>query len=170
MRVFPIACLFLLCAGGQAQEKKVVELNSIRLYLPDAALRQRLGDDVSPLVKYVKAIELETVMFWQKAEQPKAKGLLIAVGVKPDKKVKVWCDPVDGEIPADVLARLEKRLGDLPAVAVNQGPIAFALEVKLWGQKPGKFPEMPQAWIEAAKKSKEPLMVPDGLFKLLWPD
>ena len=55
-------------------------------------------------------------------------------------------------------------------MAVKEGPIAFAVEIRLWGQKPGRFPEMPKAWVEAAKKSKEPLMVPDGLFKVVWPE
>ena len=55
-------------------------------------------------------------------------------------------------------------------MAVKEGPIAFAVEIRLWGQRLGRFPEMPKAWVEAAKKSKEPLMVPDGLFKVVWPE
>jgi hypothetical protein len=162
-----IACFAIVV---QAQEKKVVELNSIRLYLPDKALRQRLGDDASPLADYIKALQKEAAAFWEKGEQPMAKGLLIAVGVKPGNKARVWCDAVDGEIPAETLTKLEEKLGGVPAVAVKEGPIAFAIEIKLWGQTPAKFPELPKAWSEAAKKSKEPLMVPDGLFKVIWAD
>jgi hypothetical protein len=161
--------LALSVAVGHAQEKKVVELNSIRLYLPDDKLRQRIGE-ADPLVTYIKAIQKEAETFWAKADQPKAKGLLIVVGVKPDKKAKVWCEAVDGEIPADTLTKLEKQLSEIAPVTVKDGPIAFAVEVKLSGQKPEKFPEMPKAWAEAAKKSKEPLLVPDGLFKVIWPD
>jgi hypothetical protein len=171
MRAVGVACWFAcLAAVGHAQEKKVVELNSIRLYLPDATLRQRLGDDATPLAGYIKSLQKEGDAFWAKAEQPKAKGLLVAVGVKPGKKARVWCDAVDGEIPAETLARLEKKLAEVPAVAVQQGPIAFAVEIKLWGAKPEKFPEMPKAWVEAAKKSKERLLVPDALFQIVWPD
>jgi hypothetical protein len=148
----------------------MVELNSIRLYLPDNLLRQRLGDDASPLTGYIKAMQKEMAAFWDKAEKPKAKGLFVAVGVKPGKKPRVWCEAVDGEIPTATLAKLEEKLRAVPAVAVKQGPIAFAVEINLRGQKPEKFPELPNAWREAGKKSKEPLMVPDGLFKVVWPD
>ena len=110
-----------------------------------------------------------TPAFWNKTEKPKAKGV-VAVGVKPGKKARVWCEAVDGDIPPETLTELDKKLGDVPPVAVKQGPIAFAVEIKLSGQKPEKFPEMPEAWSEAAKKSKEPLMIPDGLFKVVWPD
>src|SRR5207244_1633853 len=107
----PVAAAFwLACLGaaGQAQETKVVDLNSIRLYLPDDALKQRLGDDASPLADYIKSLQKETAAFWDKAEKPKAKGLFVAVGVKPGKKARVWCEAVDGEIPAETLTKLEK--------------------------------------------------------------
>jgi hypothetical protein len=155
---------------GQAQGTKVVDLNSIRLYLPDDALRQRLGNDAAPLAEYIKSLEKETAAYWDKAGKPKAKGLFIAVGVKPGKKARVWCEAVDGDIPAETITKLAERLDGVPALAVKQGPIAFAVEIKLWGQKPGKFPELPKAWRQAAKKSKQPLMIPDGLFQVVWPD
>jgi hypothetical protein len=171
MRVLVAACLFILAAAsGQSPQKMVVELNSVRLYLPDADLRERLGDDVSPLAAYIKVVEKETATFLGNAKQPNAKGLLIAVGVKPGKKAKVWCDAVDGQIPADTITSLQLKLSKLPTLAVKHGSIAFAIEMKLWGQKPDKFPEMPRAWREAAQKSKEPLLIPDGLFKILWPE
>jgi hypothetical protein len=171
MRAIAAACwVACLAAVSQAQEPKVVDLNSVRLYLPDETLRQRLGDNVSPLGEYIKLLQKETAAFCDKAEKPKAKGLLITVGVKPGKKARVWCDAVDGEVPAETLAQLEKKLEEVAPVAIKHGPIAFAVEIKLWGQKPEKFPEMPKAWKEAAKKSKEPLLIPDGLFKAIWPD
>jgi hypothetical protein len=169
MRALAVAgALICLTTVGHAQEKSVVELNSIRMYLPDEDMRERVGDDATPLGNYVKALQKEAAAFWQNASQPKAKGLLVAVGVKPGKNVRVWCDPVDGEIPAETLAKLERKLGEVPAVAVRRGPIAFALEIKLWGQQPKNFPEAPKAWVDAAKKAKEPLTIPDSLFKVVW--
>ncbi|CEF49239.1 unnamed protein product [uncultured bacterium] len=162
-----LACFVVVC---RAEEKKLVELNSVRLYLPDDTLRQRIGNDSSPLADYIKSLQKEAALFWEKAEPPKAKGVLIAVGVKQDKKSRIWCDAVDGEISAEALAKMEKKLGEVPAIAVKKGPIAFAVEINLQGQKPEKFPEMPKAWVEAAKKSKEPLMFPDELFKIVWAD
>jgi hypothetical protein len=154
----------------QAQEKKAIEVSRIRLYLPDAPLRQRIGKDVTPLADYVKSLEKEITSFWEETEQPKAKGLLVAVGIKPGKKSRLWCDAIEGEIPAEMLSKLEKKLAEVPTIAVKEAPIAFALEVRLWGQKPDKFPEIPKAWVDAAKKSKVPLMIPDELFKVVWPE
>jgi hypothetical protein len=56
------------------------------------------------------------------------------------------------------------------SIVNKNGPIAFALELGLRGEMPEEFPVMPQSWTDAAKASKEPLLVPDGLFKVIWPD
>ncbi len=161
-----LALFGLMC---HAQEMKALELNKIRLYLSNDALQQRIGD-VDPLVTYVKSLQKKASAFWEKAVAPRAKGLFIAVGVKSNNKVKLWCEAVDGEIPADALSNLEKQLSQVALVAVKQGSIAFAIEMKAAGQNPQHYPEMPKSWVEAAKKSKEPLMIPDGLFKVVWPD
>ena len=47
----------------------------------------------------------------------------------------------------------------------------FYRPVNLFGQKPKKYPEFPQSWVEAAKKSETKLLLPpDDLFKIIWPD
>jgi hypothetical protein len=170
MWMLAISCTLNICNGfSYAQEKKMSELNGVRLFLTDAKLKQRIGDP-TPFADYITALEKATTAFWATSEKPKAKGLLIVVGVKPDKKVKVWCEAVDGDIPEDTLTKLETKLSEVTPVAVKQGPIAFALDMKLAGQKPEKFPEMPKKWAAGAEKSKEPLLIPDGLFKVIWPD
>ena len=170
MRALAVASgLICLTTVGHAQEKSVVDLNLVRLYLPDEVMRERVGD-ATPLAAYVKALQKEAAAFWEKAPQPEAKGLLVAVGVKPGRKARVWCDPVDGAIPVATLVSLERKLREVPAPAIKGGPIAFTLELKLWGQRPERFPELPKAWAEAAKKAKEPLMIPDALFKVVWPE
>jgi hypothetical protein len=43
--------------------------------------------------------------------------------------------------------------------------------LKLFGQKPDKYPEFPQSWVDATKKSETKLLLPpDDLFKKIWPD
>ncbi len=167
MRILIAVCVLIFFATlGVGQEKKAVELNQIRLYLTDEVFSERVGGDVTALTNYIKALQKESAIFWEKVEQPNAKGLLIAVGVKPGNKAKVWCDFIDGKIPKDMIAKLEKKLTEVPAIAVKK-PIAFGLELKLWGQTPDKFPVFPQAWVEV---SKDPLMIPDELFPVIWPD
>ena len=145
----------------------VIELKSVRLYLPNDILRQRLGNDAGLLPDYVAALHRRANSFLETAGRPAAKGILIAVGVRPNKKAKVWCDAIDGEIPGELLRELEQALGEMPAVEVKQGPIAFAIEAGLWRQTPGNFPGMPKAWVEASSAS---LMIPDELFKVIWPE
>jgi hypothetical protein len=152
-------------------ESKVVQLNQLRLYVPNAELVKRIGADVNPLVNYIKAIEKATAKSLEGEELPKAKGLLIAVGIKPGKKVRVWCQNVEGEIPAQVLQKLEKELAKVETITVTNGAMAFGMEVKVRGSEVGMFPEFPAVWMEAARKSEKTRLVPpDDLFKLIWPD
>ena len=45
------------------------------------------------------------------------------------------------------------------------------MEVNRFGGKPEKYPEFPQRWLDAAKKSRTKLLLPpDDVFKTFWPD
>jgi hypothetical protein len=163
--------LLFVASVGAADEPNSAELNSLRLYVPIPQLEDRFGKDVEPLAKYVKALEKRAGQVLAKEKPPAAKGLLIAVGIKSKKVTRVWCEAVDGEAPAELLRMLEKELAKVEAVDLKKAPAGFALEVKLFGQKPEKYPEFPQVWVDAAKKSKTTLLLPpDDLFKSIWPD
>jgi hypothetical protein len=150
---------------------KVIALHQLRLYVPNAELTRRIGEDVKPLVAYIKALEKTASKCLEKEELSEARGLLIAVGIKPGKKTRVWCQSVDGEVPDKVLRKLEKELAKVETIEVKKGAVAFGMEVTLRGQKVKKFPEFPTAWLEAAKRSGTRLLVPpDDLFKVIWPD
>lgn len=132
-------------------------------------MSERVGGDVQPLADYMKKLESETAQFWQKQKPPEAKGVLIAVGIKPGKKSHVWCEAVDGQIDPSTIQALETQLTAIETIDVSNGPIALALEYHLSNDLP-KFPMAPNSWQEAAKTQKEPMMIPDGLFKVIWPD
>ena len=149
---------------------QVVDLNAVRLYQPDNELRGRLGDDTLPLSNFIKAIQTAASDYLTANPQQDAHGLLIAVGVKPLKKSRIWCEAVAGSIPADLLRDLELHLGKIEAIEVHHAPIAFAIELRLWGKEVDKFPVIPEAWIETAKQARRGLEVPDELFNILWPD
>ncbi len=153
-----------------AEEPKPAELNQLRLYVPIPQLEDRFGKDVEPLAAYVKALEKRAGEILAKEKQPKAKGLLIAVGVKSKKSTHIWCEAVEGDAPAELLQLLENELAKIEAVDLKKAPAGFAMEVNLFGRKPDKYPEFPQSWVEAAKKTKSPLVPPDDLFKSIWPD
>lgn len=154
-----------------AAEPKAAELNSLQLYVPIPELEHRVGSEIEPLTKYVKALENATAQYLQKQKRPQAKGLLIAVGIVSEKQRKIWCQPVDGKCPVELLCELEKVLAELDAIALKNPPMAFGMQMNLWGQKPNKFPQFPDVWIDAAKKSEtQRIIPPDDLFKTLWPE
>lgn len=146
-------------------------VSMVRLYLPDDLMAQRVNN-VQPLSDYLKSVEQRTDEFWKKNEKPAAKGLLIVVGVKPGGKSRVWCESVeaDAQIDETTIQALQKELEAISPVAVQNGPIAVALNYCFTGDRSVKFPVLPKVWSDAAKSSKEDLMIPDGMFKLVWPD
>jgi len=74
-------------------------------------------------------------------------------------------------LPPAALRKLEGELAKVEAIPVTNGALAFGMEVKLNGQRVGRFPEFPAAWLEAARRSGTKLLVPpDELFKVIWPD
>ncbi len=156
---------------ARADEAKAADLNSIRLYVPTTELETRVGKDVKPPADYIKALAKAANQRLAKADKPRAKGLLIAVGINAGRRAKVWCQAVEGEVPAALLRKLEKDLGQVRPIALKKAPMAFGLEVKLWGQKPKQYPAFPDVWQQAAKKTKNKLLVPpDELFQVIWPE
>ena len=166
-----VGALLCVTSAVAAEEPKTAELNQLRLYVPIPQLEDRFGKDVEPLAAYIKALEKRAGEVLAQEKQPKAKGLLIAVGIKSKKSTRIWCEAVEGDAPAELLQLLEKELAKIEAVDLKKGPAGFALEINLFGRKPDKYPEFPKSWVEAAKKTKTMLLLPpDDLFKAIWPD
>lgn len=166
-----VAVLVCLLSSARCQDPKPVDLNQLRLYVPIPQLEDRFGKDVAPLANYIRVLTNRAAEVLAKEEKPKAKGLLIAVGIKSKKSARAWCQAVDGDLPESLLRKLEKELANVEAVDLKKGPAGFAMELKLFGQKPDKYPEFPQSWVDAAKRSETKLLVPpDDLFKIIWPD
>lgn len=153
------------------EEVKVVELTQVRLYELEADVENRIGKDVQPLAAYIKSLEKTLVDHFAKADKPSAKGLLVAVGIKAGKKSRIWCQATEGTIPDESLRSLEGELAKIEAINLKRSPFAFAMEITLYGQKGAKFPEFPDVWVEAVKKTANKVIVPpDKLFKAIWPD
>ena len=146
-------------------------MEKLRLYIPIPEFENRVGTDVEPLTAYVKTLEKTAAAFLQKESRPQAKGLLIAVGIAGGRKAKVWCQAVEGDCPRKLLAQLEDVLAQVEPITLKRPPMAFGMEMSLWGKKPQKYPEFPDVWLEAAKKSSTKLLIPpDELFKSIWPE
>lgn len=146
-----------------------IQFWSLHLYGPYKLLVERVGGDVQVLFNYSKLVNDYANRFWLIQSPPNAKGLSIAVGVRPGKKVRIWCEAVDGSIPATTLRSLEKYLSRIPPIRLQKGPVAFVLLVRLFDKHPASFPEHPRAWRAVIKK---PMIntAPEEIFKVVWPD
>ncbi len=150
---------------------KVAAFVDMVVYVPTADVEKRFGKDKKPLADYVSALKKRTDGILTNAKPSSAKGLLVAVGLKTDKRVKVWCQAIDGEMPRALLRTLEQELADLDPVTLLEGPAGFALKFRLNGQSPARFPDVPDRWSDAAESSQSKMIIPpDDLFKILWPD
>jgi hypothetical protein len=104
-------------------------------------------------------------------EPASARGLLVAVGIKEGRRAKVWCQPVEGTMPAPLLRTLERELAEVEPPALKKGPAGFGLKFGLNGKLPSAFPEAPDRWTDAAQSTRSKVIIPpDDLFKILWPD
>lgn len=150
-------------------EEKVYLGTDVVFYNPNAQLLER-SVDVTSFSDYIGRLEKAAISILADYARPDARGLLIAVGVKPGKKVKVWCEAVEGEIPEMILRKLEAELEKIPTLDIKKGPIAFSLAGPLWNRTVKEFPKLPDAWMKACSSSGKDTTVPDGLFKIIWPD
>jgi len=132
-------------------------------------LKKRVPD-VGSVESYIKALSKAARAALEDSKQQDACGVLIAVGVKPGKKSKVWCEAVDGSLSEETLKKLGAVLEKVPTVEVKDGPIAFVLKGVLWKRKVKEFPIYPSLWKKAIAEAGGSLIVPDELFKIIWAD
>ena len=141
------------------------------LYQPDAPLQARLAS-AGDLAAYIVRLQAVGTAYFASEKTPEI--LDVVVGVKPGKKVKIWLISSRRSGEDKTLAALHKKLDAVPACAVRQGPVAFALRwlipsdaFHLSQQELFKRP-MPKEWRDAA--GGRDVLVPDGIFARIWPD
>jgi len=170
----PICFLLLFICGGcnQAVESSpepvgnsMLEVNRIRLYLPDDVFGPRVGNDAQGLADYARALQARADLFWSEHDAEDVQGFFVAIAVKPSGESRMWCDAIEGTIDENMLREFEQDLASVTPVKVQHGPIAFAMEFYFKGSEI-MFPVFPSAWVNAG----ESLEIPDGLFEKIWPD
>jgi hypothetical protein len=148
------------------------QLGQVRLYQPDAILKERLPEPAK-LASYCKTLTwVGTEYFGRLGQDFGSMGILIAVGIKPGQRIRLWCEQVDGDIPPDVwqvFVELLEGAGQnvLPAVS---GPVACALECLLGAGPSTGFPLGPSIWAEAARTAGRDFQIPDTLFEVVFPE
>jgi hypothetical protein len=148
------------------------QLGLVRLYQPDAILKERLPEPAK-LASYCKTLTwVGTEYFGRLGQDFGSMGILIAVGIKPGQRIRLWCEQVDGDIPPDVwqvFVELLEGAGQNALLTVS-GPVACALECLLGAGPSTGFPLGPSIWAEAARTAGRDFQIPDTLFEVVFPD
>lgn len=165
-------------AGGPPQQPPAVgsgeyfQLGALRLYQPESVLQERIPSGPAELAAYCKTLAWVGREYLGRLGQDfGSTGVLIVVGVKPGKRIRLWCEQIDGDIPPEIWQVVELLDGAgqdvLPTVS---GPVACALECLLGGGPSTGFPIDPIIWQEAARSAGGTLLIPDALFEVVFPD
>jgi hypothetical protein len=146
----------------------------VRLYQPDRILKKRLPPGgPAEIAAYIKTLDrVSREYFGRLGQDFGSMGILIAVGIKPGKRVRFWCEQVDGDIPAEVWQAFVELLegAGQEALPTVSGPVAWALEYLLGAGPSTGFPIGPSVWADAARTARKRLKIPDTLFEIVFPD
>jgi hypothetical protein len=93
----------------------------------------------------------------------------VFVAVKPNRRVKVWVEGIEGPVPAEDVALIE-RLASAVAAPDVRGAIAYVCAFLRNGTDVAGPPPLPRVWKEAARAADRTLMLPDGMLAAVWPD
>jgi len=92
-------------AGGPPEHSSAAasgeyfQLGLVRLYQPDSILKERLPE-AAELASYCKTLTwVGREYFGRLGQDFGSMGILIAVGIKPGQRIKLWYEQVDGDIP-----------------------------------------------------------------------
>jgi hypothetical protein len=165
---FVAGCIALAASADAAPQG--FKSGSVVLYQPDAPLSARLSSDAE-LAAYIKRLEAACTTFFASENTPEQ--LDIVVGLKPQKKVRVWFVSSRRSSQDKSLRALRAKLEAIPPCEVHSGPVAFALCCTIAGAPPRKDkepyePPEPKEWRDAI--GSKSVLIPDGIFAKIWRD
>lgn len=165
---FPIAPMAAAAPVAQGP----YQLRGAVLYQSNAMLVARLGPNgARPLANYVSQISASLAAQFAAAPPQPGVSAALVVGVKPGGAVRTWVVPRAGSLSPALTAQIQSAAQEVPPVAVQSGPIVFALIFNAWG---GAVPTadtqrrvpVPAEWTHGASGAET---VPDGVFARIWP-
>jgi hypothetical protein len=134
--------------------------------MPQEDMGSRVAID--PLVELSKDIEAIVCGLYARHEIA-AVPLSVFVGVKPGGRMKVWAVGIEEPLEPAEASLLEQRASTAKAPSVS-APIALAFSYPRKAKPTAGAGPLPLAWKDAAKTAGRTLMIPDGMFSVVWPD
>jgi hypothetical protein len=140
--------------------------HKIVLLMAQDQLGARVGTDA--LAAQIQGISAEITQLYARGEIRVAP-MGVFVAVRPNRRVKIWVEGIEGSLSAEDAALIERRASDVTAPEVR-GAIIYVCAFSRKGKDVAGPPPLPQAWKEAAKTAGKTLELPDGMLAAVWPD
>lgn len=158
-----VALWFALSFTNIAFAKTPYEMKGIVLLQPESVLQERVS--VEALGSYIRSVDKIAAEVFAGRDYNPTGGFLV-IAIRPGNQSAVWID-MDPVLKSELSSVLVTRLHAIPAPAVSDGPVVFAVGVGLGGGAPKNGPS-PEAWKREAGATGRPLRV-DELVERLWP-
>jgi hypothetical protein len=140
--------------------------HKVVLLMPEDRLGARVGTD--GLAAQIDGIGTEVKRLYASGKIQVAP-MSVFVAVKPDRRVKIWVEGIEGSLSAEDAALIERHASAVTAPDVS-GAIAYVHAFPRKGTDVAGPPPLPHAWKEAARTAGKTLVLPDGMLAAVWPD
>lgn len=140
--------------------------DKIVFLMPQEEMGSRVSVDA--LVELSKDVEVAVTGLYARKEIP-AIPLSVFVGVKPGGRMKMWAVGIEEPLEPAAATLIEQRAGTAKAPTVT-APIALAFSYSRKAKPVAGAGPLPLVWKNAAKSAGRTLMIPDGMFSVVWPD
>ncbi len=139
---------------------------TIVLLMPQDELGARVTTNA--LSEQIRCISAEVSQLYSRGKiQVSPMGVFVAV--KPNRRVKVWVEGIEGDLSPDDAALVERHASAVTAPTVTDA-ITYVCAFPRKGAGLSGPPPLPQAWREASKTAGKALLLPDGMLAEVWPD
>jgi len=140
--------------------------HEIVLLMPQDELGARVQADA--LAAQIQGISAEVLRLYASGKIRVAP-MGVFVAVKPNRRVKIWVEGIEGAISAEDAALIERQASAVTGPEVR-GAIAYVCAFPRKGANLVGPPPLPQPWRDAAKRAGKTLALPDGILAAVWPD
>ena len=157
MRFLVLSVLQLVCSVCTWAAEPLTNFNVVLLQ-PSAVMEARVSN-IDAMADYIKAVEAAAREGVAASGATQAVGGFIVLAVKPGQKSRVWLD-FDALLDLSIRKQITERVKAIPAFAVTEGPVVFALKVATWdGKESKRVAPSPPEWKQKVKPGSKPMEI-----------